>query len=170
MYSYVCEIFALFATFLFARALFGKTLSTPTREARPDTLVEVWARSELCGSRGGRSKFFFRREWIRRFPGFRCVRPCLCSVVRFLCVSCREHGEHTRTAAAPQRACYKQYNLNVTTLLPSSSSSHYIMHARASDTCCTVTSCFCRSLRFSESWYHTCRSMLMYESLRCPEM
>ena len=69
MYSYVCEIFALFATFLFARALFGKTLSTPTREARPDTLVEVWARSELCGSRGGRSKFFFPREWISRFPG-----------------------------------------------------------------------------------------------------
>ena len=39
----VCIIAKFSSSFehLFVRALFGKTLSTPTREARPDTLVEV---------------------------------------------------------------------------------------------------------------------------------
>ena len=59
MYKYVCHIFALLPTFHFVRALFGKTPSTRTREARPDTLVEVSARSVHSGARGGRSKFFF---------------------------------------------------------------------------------------------------------------
>ena len=44
-------------TFLFARALFGKTPSSRTDEAR-DTLVEVSALSVHSGARGGRSKFF----------------------------------------------------------------------------------------------------------------
>ena len=48
-----CGIFVFFRTY---RALFGKTLSTPTQEARPDTLVEVEAQSEHCSSRGKRSK------------------------------------------------------------------------------------------------------------------
>ena len=55
-------------TFLFVRALFGKTTTTRTRQARPDTLAEVSARSVHSGALGGRSKFFPRREWIRRFP------------------------------------------------------------------------------------------------------
>ena len=61
MNTYVCRFFVLLPTFLFARALFGKTLGTRTHEARPDTLAEVWARSVHSGARDGRSKFFFRR-------------------------------------------------------------------------------------------------------------
>ena len=37
-----------------------------------------WSRSAQSvhsGARGGRSKFFFRREWIRRFPWFQHERP-----------------------------------------------------------------------------------------------
>ena len=75
LYTYVCQFFALLPTFLFVKALFGKTPSTRIREARPDTLAEVSARSAHSGARGGRSKFFPRREWIRRFPWFRCERP-----------------------------------------------------------------------------------------------
>ena len=75
MYTCVRQIFALLPTFLFARALLGKTTSTRTHEARPDTLVEVWAPSVHSGARGGRSKVFFRREWIRRLAWFQYERP-----------------------------------------------------------------------------------------------
>ena len=60
MYAYVCQKFVLWPTFLFVRALFGKTVSTRTHEARPDTLVVVSARSVHSGARDRR--FFFRRE------------------------------------------------------------------------------------------------------------
>ena len=56
--TYVCHFFALLPTFLFVRALFGKTPSSRTDEARADTLVEVSALSVHSGARGGRSKFF----------------------------------------------------------------------------------------------------------------
>ena len=45
MCTYVCQIFVLWPIFLFVRALFGKTPSTRAYEARPDTSVEVSARS-----------------------------------------------------------------------------------------------------------------------------
>ena len=45
VYTYVCQFFVLLPTFLFVRALFGKTPSTRTRETRLDTLVEVSTRS-----------------------------------------------------------------------------------------------------------------------------
>ena len=78
VHTYNCENFVFFRTYLFVRALLGKTISTPTREARPDTLVEVWARSEHYSSRGKRSKFFSAGSvYERRFPGFLCVRPIL---------------------------------------------------------------------------------------------
>ena len=38
------------------------------QEGRANTVVEVWARSEQCVARDGRSKLF-GREWERRFPG-----------------------------------------------------------------------------------------------------
>ena len=55
-----------------------------TKEGRPETVVVVWARSVHSGERGRRSSFF-RREWVRRFPGisawglilFSCVRTIL---------------------------------------------------------------------------------------------
>ena len=79
LYVYVwLSNFRTFANFsLRIRALFGKTPSTRTREARPDTLVKVSARSVLSGARGGRSKFFSRWEWIRRSPCFQYERPYL---------------------------------------------------------------------------------------------
>ena len=67
---YVCgfEFSYLFSYFLLARELFGKTPS-PAREARPETLVKVSARSVPSGARGRCSFFFFPRlEWVRRFP------------------------------------------------------------------------------------------------------
>ena len=73
-----CENFAFFRTYLFARALLVKTHITPTQEGRPDPLVEVWARSEHCSSRGELSKVFFSRWGLtRRFPGFLRMRPIL---------------------------------------------------------------------------------------------
>ena len=45
MYTYVCQSFLLLLTFLFLRALFGKTPRTRAHEARPDLLVDVSARS-----------------------------------------------------------------------------------------------------------------------------
>ena len=42
-------------------------IRTAREEGRPDT---VWTRSVQCVARGMPSKYFFRREWIRQFPGF----------------------------------------------------------------------------------------------------
>ena len=92
-------MFRLFRTYLFVRALFGQNAKYSTREARPDTSVEVRARSVPSGARGGRSRFLFRREWIRRFPWFQYERPYFVrtytyrynNVVSFLLMSC----EHT---------------------------------------------------------------------------
>ena len=96
MYMYNCETFVFFRRYPFVQALFGKTPSTPTREARPDTLVEVRARSEHCRSRGKRSKFFFRWECIRQFPGFLCMRPILYVIAgKFLSVFVALSNEHT---------------------------------------------------------------------------
>ena len=60
---YVCgfEFSYLFSYFLLARELFGKTPS-PAREARPETLVKVSARSVPSGARG-RCSFFFSPGW-----------------------------------------------------------------------------------------------------------
>ena len=53
-----CHFFVRVRTYLFVRALLVKTLRRSTREGRPDTLVEVWARSVHSGARCRRSKFF----------------------------------------------------------------------------------------------------------------
>ena len=60
MYSYNCHFSVCFRTYLFVRALFGKMLRRWTQEGRPDSVVEVRARSEHCSSSGVRSEFFFR--------------------------------------------------------------------------------------------------------------
>ena len=102
MCTYVRQFFVFLPTFLFVRALFGKTVSTRTHEARLDTMVEVSARSVHSGARDGRSKFYFRREWISwRFPWFQFERPRFVrrhrsdnNVVSFPLMSC----EHTTAA------------------------------------------------------------------------
>ena len=68
-FMYSCEIFVFSRTYLFVRALLAITRSTPTQEGRPEPMVEVWARSEHWSPRGVRSKFFFRWQSIRWFPG-----------------------------------------------------------------------------------------------------
>ena len=59
-----------YSVVLIVRAPFAQTLGRSTEEGRLDTVVQVWAQSVQCVVRGVRSKFFFRRVWIRRFPGF----------------------------------------------------------------------------------------------------
>ena len=58
---YVClSNFRTFVNFsIRTRALFGKTGGTRIHEARPDTLVQVSARSVHSGARDGHSEFFF---------------------------------------------------------------------------------------------------------------
>ena len=61
--------FGCFRSYLFVRAPFEEQLKLFAGEARPGTIVEVWARSVQCVPRGVRY-FFLNREWIRRFPEF----------------------------------------------------------------------------------------------------
>ena len=78
MYTYFCDILECFRSYPFGRAPFAQTLRISTEEG----VVEVWARSVQCVARGLRSKvIFFRREWIRRFPG--CLFKALSCVLFF---------------------------------------------------------------------------------------
>ena len=104
MYMYNCGIF-FFRTYLFVRALFGK--SPPTHEGHPEPMVEVWARSEHCSSRGVRSKFFFGWEWIRRFPGVS-VQCIFIFIVHFGGEIMTKRQATAAAAAAVHRACYNQ--------------------------------------------------------------
>ena len=53
------EFFVCFRSYIFVRAPFQHTLRRSTEEGHPDTVVEVWARSAPCVTRGVRSKLFF---------------------------------------------------------------------------------------------------------------
>ena len=76
-----CHFFVCFRTHLFVRALLDKMLSKEVeREGRPDTVVEVWARSVHSGARGRRSKFFTAGGDKCISRGF-CVRTCSFSYV-----------------------------------------------------------------------------------------
>ena len=77
IYTYICEMFVCFGSYLFA--LLAKWLSTSTQEDdRPEPVVAVCARSEHCSSRGVLSKFFPAgvNKTIYDFPGFS-MRPIL---------------------------------------------------------------------------------------------
>ena len=41
MYTYICDFFVCFGSYLFVRALLAKTLSTSKQEGRPEPVVEV---------------------------------------------------------------------------------------------------------------------------------
>ena len=111
-------------------------------------MVEVRARSEHSSSRGVRSKFFFRREWIRRFPGVSVQRLFFFhraySVDIFFC------GEimTQRLAQQRQQQCTEHATTNwlqrYNATAPSSSRQH---HARVTDSRCTVSSCFGKHAR-----------------------
>ena len=101
MYTYVCQIFVLLPTFLFVRALFGKTASTRTHEARPDTLVEVSARSVHSGARDRRSKFFFPAG-VDKTISLVSIREALFRT--YVSVNCRlfsSHQVHNRQSQIP---------------------------------------------------------------------
>ena len=70
-------------------------------------MVEVWARSEHCSSRGVRSKFFFGWEWIRRFPGVS-VQCIFIFIVHFGGEIMTKRQATAAAAAAVHRACYNQ--------------------------------------------------------------
>ena len=59
-----------FRSYPFAGVPFAQTPRRSTEEVRPETVVELWARSVQCVACGVRSELFFRREWIKRYPGF----------------------------------------------------------------------------------------------------
>ena len=55
-YTYNCDMLVFLCSYLFVRALFAQIVWRCTEEGRPDTPVEVWARSVPCVTRGVRSK------------------------------------------------------------------------------------------------------------------
>ena len=62
MYTYIFDFFVSFGSHVFVRALLAKTLSTSTQKGHSEPVVEVWARSEHCNSRGALSFFFFKQK------------------------------------------------------------------------------------------------------------
>ena len=78
MYRYICEIFVCFRTHLFVRALLAKTLKLRRHRkavGNPSSRFELDPSTVACVADS--QSFFFRWEWIRRFPGFLCMRPIL---------------------------------------------------------------------------------------------
>ena len=78
MYMYNCDFFVCFRAYLFVWALLAKILKL-RRYGKP--VRTRWSRFELDPSTVARvtcsQSFFSRREWVRRFPGFVCMRPIL---------------------------------------------------------------------------------------------
>ena len=107
MYSYVCESFVFFPTFLFVRALFGKTLSTPTREARSDN----WSKSgrdpcsvgRVAGAQNflyaGADKSISRVSPMRPFMFHTCV-PRLAYRYDLFGVFCTEHSPDKNSSSS----------------------------------------------------------------------
>ena len=102
MYTYVCDIFVCFRSYLVVRSLLPKTLRTSTQgRGRPAPVVEVWARSDHCSSRGVRSKrFFIRRERIRRFRGVFVQRNFMFIVYTILFFFRRDHDPETSDSSS----------------------------------------------------------------------
>ena len=96
MHTYICDFFVCFGSYLFVRELLAKPLSMSTQEGRPEPVVEVWARSEHCSSRGVLSKFFSGGSGSGDFPGF-FVLGLFCTYVPviFLSVFVALSHEHT---------------------------------------------------------------------------
>ena len=63
-YLYFYQLFSSY------KQLVGETPHARSHEARPDTLVEVSARSVHSGTRGRRPKFFSGGSGLDDFPGF----------------------------------------------------------------------------------------------------
>ena len=70
MYSFVCELFELFPNISLRTSSFWQHGTQSTREALPDTLVEIRAQSVHSGVRGKPSKIIFSGSRYDDFPGF----------------------------------------------------------------------------------------------------
>ena len=104
MYTYVCEIFVCFRTYLFVRALLAKT---PKLRRHRKAVRNLSSRFELdpstiCSSRGERSKFFFWGEWVRRFPGVSVQRIFIFIAHTVFCFFCGEIMTQRKTATQRQ--------------------------------------------------------------------
>ena len=77
MYTYICEILVRFRSYLRVRALLAKSLKV-RRHRKPSGTCRRGLSSIRALRLAWRAlKLFFFREWIRRFPGFLCMRPIL---------------------------------------------------------------------------------------------
>ena len=81
VYSYVCEFFGVFQLFSSHEPFSAKRPSTPAREARldifglgPGAIRAVWSAWRAL-------KYFFRREWIRRFSLISVREASFCAFV-----------------------------------------------------------------------------------------
>ena len=125
--SYVCEMFVLFRTYLFVRALLGKTPSS--RHGKPDRTQ--WSSSPVhSGARGNPSKFFFSAGLDKTISRGLSTRPCLFSyvrtqadvLIRVFVFFARSTAHSPDTKAAAHRACLPPTAYGTTTLPPSSKS------------------------------------------------
>ena len=147
---YVRDFFVVcFRSYFFVHA----SLKLSIGKGRPDTVVEVWAQSEQCGARGGRSKFC-RREYVRRFPGGS-VRGLIHfhTYVQLVVIFARGRAQTTdNTAACRVHAYPRPPDYKITTLPPSTSSRQH--HARVTGPRCAEAICFYRSLRSTIRPHH----------------
>ena len=77
MCTYICEIFVCSGTYLFVPALLAKTLKLRRHRKAVRNLSSRFELDPSTVARVAGSQSFFRWEWIRRFPGFLCMRPIL---------------------------------------------------------------------------------------------
>ena len=88
MNTNICDFMLLFRSYLFVRAPFAQTPRRSTEEGRPDTVVEVWARSMQCVACGVRFFLAGVDKTISRVFSVRCFFQTLFSVVSIVGVFC----------------------------------------------------------------------------------
>ena len=69
MYTYICEIFVCFRTYLFVRALVAKTVKLRRHRKAVRNLSSRFELDPRTVARVTGAQCFFFRDWIRRFPG-----------------------------------------------------------------------------------------------------
>ena len=77
MDTYICEFFVCFRTYLFVRALLGKTLNLRRHSKAIRNLSSRFELDPITVARVVGAQSFFFREWVRRLLGFLCVRLIL---------------------------------------------------------------------------------------------
>ena len=149
MYTYICEILVRFRSYLRVRALLAKSLKV-RRHRKPSGTCRRGLSSIRALRLAWRAlKLFFFREWIRRFPGFLCMRPILYvrtgKILSLFVALCQQAHSPEHTPQVDNRTC-REYD--VTTLPPISiSRQNRACVTRLARYCCGHSSCVHRSLR-----------------------